>query len=99
VYDRANWTAGRELKSGVTFNRPTTLTYLTGGRLLLGGHSPDVRVWNVAGDRLAARLEGDGLTSWLTSVSPDGRWVTCGSEDGKIRVWKLPDAVADPMRK
>ena len=68
----------------------TYLTRAPGGRLVLSAHTADVRVWDVGADRLLYRLVGDGLNSIGAAVSPDGRLVAAGSEDGKVRVWKLP---------
>jgi WD40 repeat protein len=96
VYTRTTWQLDRELQTHES--RGPSATYLSvtpnGRLLLLGAHTADVRLWDVAADRALARLVGKDLNSIGVAASADGKWAVAGSEDGKVRVWRLPEVPA-----
>jgi WD40 repeat protein len=95
VYTRTTWQLDRELrKQEAHGNAATYLGVTPNGRLLLGAHTADVRLWDVAADQALARLVGKDQNSIRVAVSADGKWAAAGSEDGKVRVWRLPEVPA-----
>ncbi len=66
--------------------------FLLTADLQLGDDSP-LRVWDVAGRKEVARLRGhSGHGPEGVDISPDGRYAVTSSQDGTVRVWRLPRA-------
>lgn len=66
--------------------------FLLTADLQLGDESP-LRVWDVAGRKEVARLSGHtGHGPEGVDISPDGRYAVTSSQDGTVRVWRLPRA-------
>ncbi len=42
-------------------------------------------------------LLGPEREVWIVAVSPDGRWIATGSDDGTIRLWPMPDLSKPPL--
>ena len=58
------------------------------GRLLASaGDDPDIKLWETATGKLAARLQGH--TDWVLALAfqPDGKVLASGGFDGVIRLW------------
>jgi hypothetical protein len=70
-----------------------------GRRLVTGGWDGTPRVWDGVSGRQLLRLEGhadrdgsapvasDRLRIWSLAITPDGRRIVAGNEDGTVRVW------------
>jgi WD40 repeat protein len=48
-----------------------------------------VKVWELESGRLLRSLEGHTGRVRAVAVSPDGRFIVSGSEDGTVKVWEL----------
>ena len=95
VYTHTTWQIDRKLRTQVPkHGAGTYLSVTPNGRLLIGAHTAEVRLWDVAADRALARLVGKDLDSIGVAASADGKWAAAGSEDGKVRVWRLPEVPA-----
>ena len=68
----------------------------TGTVLVTGDLSGVVRVGRLTGDEPHLLY---GHTGPITSVavSPDGKWIASGSDDGTIRLWPMPDLSKPPL--
>jgi hypothetical protein len=64
-------------------------------RLMSGGYNTELIIWDAVSGKEVQRLRTDPPTTYLYVQSlaylPDPRGAVTGSNDGTIRVWRLPD--------
>jgi WD40 repeat protein len=64
-------------------------------RLMSGGYYTELIIWDAVSGKEVQRLRTDPPTTYLYVQSlaylPDPRGAVTGSNDGTIRVWRLPD--------
>ena len=58
------------------------------GRLLASGAYREVKLWRRTPDAVKLQLTDAGT---IVTVSPDGKWIAAGREDGSVKLWSLPD--------
>lgn len=72
------------------------------GKLLVTGGTDTLRVWETTTGRALVELEdvpmprGFGDARWFVAISPDGKTLACGVEDGDVRFWELATGRALP---
>jgi WD40 repeat protein len=67
-----------------------------GAILVTGGQDGAVRVGQVTGEEPHLLFGHTGPVTGV-AVSPDGRWIASGSDDGMIRLWPMPDMTKPPL--
>ncbi|HVT43010.1 MAG TPA: WD40 repeat domain-containing protein [Thermoanaerobaculia bacterium] len=68
----------------------------TGTIAVTGDFDGVVRVGLVTGEE-PLLLYGHRLEITSVAVSPDGEWIASGSQDGSIRLWRMPDVSKPPL--
>jgi WD40 repeat protein len=64
------------------------IAYSPDGRYLAsGGDDCTVKVWNIADNSCAARLQGHTVEIWSVCFSPNSKILASGSSDGSVRLW------------
>ncbi len=68
-----------------------------GSRLIAGTYVPSaspppgqVLVCDIATGKLVKSLVGHRLGVWCVTVTPDGKRILSASDDGSVRIWKMP---------
>jgi WD40 repeat protein len=94
VFDIASGTT-REITSHG--NRLSTFAFdPTGTVLVTGDTNGVVRVGRLSGEEPHLLYGHVGLVTDV-AISPDGHWITSGSDDGTIRLWPMPDLSKPPL--
>jgi WD40 repeat protein len=66
-----------------------TIAYSPDGRHLASGSDDyTIKVWNIADNSCAARLQGRTGEIWSVCFSLNGKILASGSSDGSVRLWK-----------
>jgi WD40 repeat protein len=94
VFDLASGTT-REITSHGTKVESFALD-AKGEILVTGDKNGLVRVGRLSGEE-PHLLFGQTKAVMSVAVSPDGHWITSGSEDGTIRLWPMPDLSKPPL--
>src|SRR5439155_13397338 len=69
---------------------PTSVAFSPDGKLLAWGSYDDtVKLWDLAGRRKIATLEGHQHTVQCVAFSPDGRTLASGSHDNTVKLWNV----------
>jgi len=63
------------------------VTFLAGGKAVVGGHDGTMDVWEAATGKLVLELEGDWSDASALHFSPDGQSIA-GWKKGSIQVWE-----------
>ena len=74
---------------------PPVVTHLAcspSGRVLASAHSndPNIHLWDAESGAPLGLAHGQGATVTALAISPDGRALYSGAEDGSIFMWSLP---------
>ena len=89
VFDVRSGALRRSFLAGV--GEIGTLAYSRDGQLLLSAGADGVaRLWPAAGGDALGSLRSGRRLDVVAAFSPDAREVVVGSEDGTIRLWRLP---------
>jgi WD40 repeat protein len=68
----------------------------SGTVVVTGSRDGIIRVGPITGES-PHWLVGHEGTVWAVDVSPDGRWIASGADDGTIRLWPMPDLSRPPL--
>jgi WD40 repeat protein len=66
--------------------------------LVTGGGDGIVRVGPIDGERTHL-LIGHAQMVRAVAISPDGKWIASGSDEGTIRLWPMPDLSQTPLHE
>jgi hypothetical protein len=76
---------------------PRGLAFTPDGKHVVVMGRDDTRIYETAGGKLAARVDQPEKAVYGSlAVSPDGRWLAVGTNNGTVRVWHLPSLLAPP---
>ncbi len=85
-----------DLKSIHAFVRPSTASGLAGPvdshRLVTSAYG-GLRFWDAASGKSGRAFQWKGSLICMR-VSPDGKWIVCGSQDASVHIWRPPRARA-----
>ena len=81
--------SGRELSSEIAHtDQINALATSPDGSLIASGAYREVKLWRRTTDAKKLQLADAGTT---VAVSPDGKWIATGREDGNVKLWSFPD--------
>jgi WD40 repeat protein len=85
--------SGIDPSVGLPINRKRELGYRglgvsLDGKLAVLGHGRLVKLWDVENDRDLRNLTGHTADVTAVAMTPDGRLVISGSQDGMVKVWE-----------
>jgi len=95
VFD-LTWSTTREITSHGNMLTAFTVD-MSSTILVTGGLDGIVRVGPLTGEEPRLLFGHTGRVSSV-AVSPDGRWIASGSDDGTIRLWPMPDLSKPPLQ-
>ncbi|WP_218081582.1 WD40 repeat domain-containing serine/threonine protein kinase [Anthocerotibacter panamensis] len=72
-----------------------TLAFSRDGQLLASGSDNNIRLWDGKTRKFLGTLTGDGGQVWSLVFSPDRQTLVSGWENGKIRLYTVPQVALD----
>ncbi len=86
--------SGRALSSEIAHNdQINALASSPDGSLIASGAYREVKLWKRTGETQKFQIADAGTT---VAVSPDGKWIATGKEDGSVKLFTFPDGKPGP---